>query len=201
MFNKTKQNVSDEKRFSIFRVAVGTVIGVILIIGVLSAYTIIYIGKPMPNKKNIQGIIPEVKDVSLTKDEAIDGYGQNLARWSNNNCAAITINDLPVNFIGPNAGGCSGVYYKYYHAGNDGRYTDTYTSDEAYAEVWGQESLEELQTLRSNIKNLVAESSCSQKKLHNFLLSDFQGISKEVLVEEIGCLGIIEFKATPFGIM
>ncbi|MFA4887421.1 MAG: hypothetical protein WC595_04360 [Candidatus Nanoarchaeia archaeon] len=107
---------------------------------------------------------------SNLSNEKINEWGESLAGWSNNHCETIKINGLEINKQGPNAGGCSGYYYK-------GGFT----------------SKEETDVFRENIKGLAVKSSCEYNQLNKYLSKKINSDSRETLLNNISCLGKVEF--------
>ncbi|GEM_PF-3083723 len=103
-------------------------------------------------------------------DEHIDVFGESLAKWGHEHGVKITINGLPINEDGPNAGGASPVYYK-----------SSYFSKN------------ETKVFHNNLKTLLEKSNCDRLALKNYLSSNFVENSQDKLLEEIKCLGEVKF--------
>jgi hypothetical protein len=86
------------------------------------------------------------------------------------------INGVQIQHVGPNAGGYSLVYWgeTYYN----GVFID----------------------LKANLQGLIDGSNCNESELFNYFARGYsEEDSKEILIENIGCLGDVEFGEVFYG--
>ncbi len=170
------------------------------------------------NIKNIQGTKTLFFHQALS-DQEIDNLGRKLADWSM--CSTITINDLPVNGEGPNAGGCSRVYYDRYlderdltsleeqlayfdqnsDFKDDPRFREALIATYEHRLRIATKYKEDLENYRENLRDILSQNHCSSIELIKVLNYDLKGLSEDDFVDKFKCLGEIKFFKTAFGIM
>ncbi|MEN7551706.1 hypothetical protein AAG747_27570 [Rapidithrix thailandica] len=143
-------------------------------------------------------------------DEQVNEIGNVLAKWGNSHCTMISIEEKDIVWQGPNAGGCSTIYFEYKTPDRDSFYDFEAFAKEmkklGVEDSWIEREILFRKTylnhenkVKANLKTLIESSGCDVENLYSQIRSMDTNINEEELRQYLNCLGKVEFTKGAWG--